>query len=166
MRDVQDWMTLSLTVARLKMAALLFVVAFLPYAVSRDYIPTPNGVMGRTMLLGALCHGVLIASVICWMGRRVGYVVLAGYLVVFAIMNQQANRAYAQVFYHENQTLNQSQDILKKRKHITEFRIAPVALRFGRYNYAEGFVAQWDFNSALALATGRTDLKGGVYLKP
>lgn len=156
MRDLQD---------RLKLVAVLFIAAFAPYAVAQGYVPTPYGVMGRTCLLAALCYGALLAGMFVMLEKLIGYILLAVILVSFAFANNSASRAYANVFYRENQVLNEAQDALRAKRNLRRFEITPVAVRFGRNNYAEGFTAQWDFNSALHLATGRKDLTGVVVFK-
>ncbi len=139
----------------LLVAAALFVAAFLPFALSGAYDPTPFGVMSRTLGLGALVFAILAAWAIDWlMARRdeIAAPIFAILVAVLIVRSVQTAREWRWAWNAQRDLLT---SITSEAKKLPPGSVVLLT-------WPAPFSAHYDFDSALRMATGRRDLQGDV----
>lgn len=149
------------------LAAALFLAAYLPYALSGRYEPQVVGVMSRTNGAGGIAGALALAALACAAGRllpRAGRAAAVGGLVAllagaFISVDWYIARQWGEAWKRQSALLE------RVRARTAPLPAGATVLLQGeppRFNGAPMFSDSWDFDAALRVASGRTDLKGDV----
>ena len=139
-----------------------FLGSYAPYALSGSYMPTMYGVLSRTNGTGAWIGGLLLAAgaaALRGRSRRAQAILLS--IVVGAFT--WTNWAFTQQWAH---SWVMQRDILRKVSAHVIGRPGPAVILLSgapsRFGQAVVFNAHYDFDAALRLTTGRSDLSGNI----
>lgn len=139
--------------------AAAFVAAYAPYAFTADYMPQMFGVMSRTNAGGAWPGGMLFAALALAAGRR-KFLALWALVFVFTATDWYRALPWARSWTVQQQIMRAMQI------HSAALPKGATVLLTNFPSSIEGavvFQASYDFNGALHVATGRTDLTGDIY---
>lgn len=143
-----------------------FIAANLPYALSDNYWPGYVGVMSRTSALGALSGGLLIAAGAAALQERVAVArpaLLAAVIGAFTWCNWHTAWQWTLSWRLQGNILKLVERKVRALPGPATILLAGAPRNINvQRNEVVVFDASWDFNSALKLTTGRTDLSGDV----
>jgi hypothetical protein len=142
-----------------------FIGAYAPYALSGSYMPAMFGIMSRTNGTGAWVGGLLIAwlfDVIRQRSDRGGFgrwqaALVAVFFGFFTLANWHATWEYAQSWDIQTSVLRKVTPHLKKMDRTATVLLDGVPRHYGK---AIVFDATYDFDYALKVYAGRTDVYG------
>ncbi len=151
------------------MGLAAWIAAYLPFAISGGYTPTPFGVMSRTNGLGAWAWALLLTGGLNAVknaralprAKEIAYVLAAGIIAFFLSADRREVRRWAEAWRQQQALLDRVEP---------GARLLPAASNLILTNSnlsvagAPVFYAHYDFGCALRVRTGRRDLQGDVLM--
>lgn len=144
-------------------SAVAFMAAYLPYAFSQHlYLPQLNGIMDRVNGLGAWSSSLFWAAGISALAKRHRLLARASFgllLAIFGLTNVFTCLQWAVAWETAHGALARAAEKAAPLPPSSTVILAGVPVKIGG---APVFSEGWDFEDALRIASGRTDLRGKV----